>query len=263
MRTFLETIAVGLSLFSAIPTPRFEWNEKNMRYLLLVFPLVGVIIGVTCLVWDMICDYFGLPALVRGAGFTLIPVWLSGGFHLDGYVDTCDALASHGDHAKKAQILRDPHIGAFAAIRIGAYFVLMLAVWSALPESDDISMISMILIFAISRILSGLAVVTFERTPERDLLHVFYDYADEKKVRVILIIADVIVTVIFSLTGWAGICMAICAHLVFFYYHRMSMREFGGVSGDQAGWFLVQAEKWMAIVMVASYYVLPKVIGVV
>ena len=256
MRAFFETLVVGLGLFSAVPTPRFEWNEKNMRYLLLVFPLVGVVIGVACIGWDALCGWLGFPAILRGAGFTLIPILLSGGFHMDGYVDTCDALASHGDHEKKAQILHDPHIGAFAVIRAGMYFVLMLAVWSALPTFDGTSFaIQMILVFTASRILSGIAVVSFPRTPKEDLLHVFYNYADVKKVRTVLIIADVAATVLFCLTGVTGIFMAVTAHLVFIYYYRQCIKEFGGASGDQAGWFLVQAEKWMAIVMVAMVYI--------
>ena len=48
---------------------------------------------------------------------------------------------------------------------------------------------------------------------------------------------------------------ALAAHLVFAYYCDMSKRQFGGLSGDLAGWFLVQAEKWMLIVLVAWEYV--------
>ena len=279
MKAFFETIAVGFGLFSAMPAPRFEWNEKNMRYLLLVFPLVGVIIGAVCVGWDALCGWLGFPAILRGAGFTLIPILLSGGFHMDGYVDTCDALASQGDREKKAQILRDPHIGAFAVIRAGMYFVLMLGVWSALPgmavrspmtgdtawdsmmlhigvvSGTAAFILQMIMLFTLSRILSGIAVVSFPRTPEEDLLHVFYDYADKRAVRTVLIIFDVIASAVFCLTGAIGVCMALTAHLVFLFYHRQCIREFGGVSGDQAGWFLVQAEKWLAIVMVVMAYI--------
>ena len=43
--TMLETIAVAFSMFSAIPMPQFLWNEKNMRYALCAFPLIGAVIG--------------------------------------------------------------------------------------------------------------------------------------------------------------------------------------------------------------------------
>ena len=41
----LQTIAVAFAMFSAIPVPQFEWNEKNMRYAMCAFPLIGVVIG--------------------------------------------------------------------------------------------------------------------------------------------------------------------------------------------------------------------------
>ena len=108
--TVLQTIAVAFAMFSAVPVPQFDWNEKNMRYSLCAFPLVGVLCGV---LW-CVCASLPLPAMVRAAGFCLIPVWVTGGIHLDGYADTCDALCSYGDTQKKLDILKDPHCGAFA-----------------------------------------------------------------------------------------------------------------------------------------------------
>ena len=42
--TVLQTIAVAFAMFSAVPVPQFDWNEKNMRYSLCAFP--GVLCGV-------------------------------------------------------------------------------------------------------------------------------------------------------------------------------------------------------------------------
>lgn len=264
MKTFFETIAVAFSLFSAIPMPRFEWDNRNMRYMLLGFPLVGAAVGGACLLWYIFCESLGLPRLFLGAGLTVLPVAVTGGIHMDGFVDTVDALSSHGDHEKKAHILRDPHIGAFAVIGVGVYYVSALGIWSALVidggrvdgifSSDTGFYIQLVLSFVISRILSGMAVVSFPRTPERDLLHVFYDYADEKKVFRFLVIWDAVVSVVIVLTGVIGGAMVAVAHLIYLYYYRQCMREFGGVSGDQAGWFLVAAELGMAAVMVIGRY---------
>ena len=43
--TVLQTIAVAFAMFSAVPVPQFDWNEKKMRYALCAFPLVGVVCG--------------------------------------------------------------------------------------------------------------------------------------------------------------------------------------------------------------------------
>ena len=46
--TFFETVAVAFSMFSALPMPQVDWNERNMRYSLCAFPLVGALIGLCC-----------------------------------------------------------------------------------------------------------------------------------------------------------------------------------------------------------------------
>ena len=125
----LQTIAVAFAMFSAIPVPQFEWNEKNMRYAMCAFPLIGLVIGAA---W-CVCGALPLPGLARAAGFALVPVWVTGGIHLDGYADTCDALSSYGDREKKLEILKDPHCGAFAVIRLCSYFLAYFALcpgWS-------------------------------------------------------------------------------------------------------------------------------------
>lgn len=42
---------------------------------------------------------------------TLLPLIVSGGIHLDGLVDTADALYSRRETEKKLEILKDPHVG--------------------------------------------------------------------------------------------------------------------------------------------------------
>ena len=43
----LQTIAVAFAMFSALPVPQFAWNQKNMRYAMCAFPLIGVVIGLS------------------------------------------------------------------------------------------------------------------------------------------------------------------------------------------------------------------------
>ena len=63
----LQTIAVAFAMFSAIPVPQFDWNEKNMRYAMCAFPLIGVVIGAA---W-CVCGALPLPGLAKAAGFAV------------------------------------------------------------------------------------------------------------------------------------------------------------------------------------------------
>ena len=66
----LQTIAVAFAMFSAVPVPQFGWNEKNMRYALCAFPLVGLLCGA---LW-CVCGVLPLPApACPGAGGRVLP----------------------------------------------------------------------------------------------------------------------------------------------------------------------------------------------
>lgn len=242
MRTILETIAVALSMFSAIPVPQFSWTEKNMRYAMCAFPLVGVMVGGLCWLWVLVCQWLSLPALLRGAGLCLLPVAVTGGIHLDGYCDASDALASHAPPEKKQEIMKDPHIGAFGVIRLCGYLILSFTLWATLAAYPGPAVW---LGFCLSRTLSGLAVAIFPLAKGSGLAYTFATAADKKVVARVLTAASAALAVGLCFCGWAGAVMAALALLVFLDYRRRSVKEFGGLSGDLAGWFLQRAELWM------------------
>ena len=247
----LETIAVAFSMFSAIPMPQFDWNPRNMRYALCAFPLVGAVIGGLLAVWVLAAGWLGLPRILLGAGLCLIPVLVTGGIHLDGYADTQDARNSHQTPERRQEILRDPHLGAFAAIRLCGYFILSFALWCALPE---VPLPAAVLMLCLSRSLSGLAVASFPLAKDTGLAHTFATSADKQTVCRILTLLSVLLLTGLCLQGVHGLIMAAAAMIVFVYYRHMAVREFGGLSGDLAGWFLQTAEIWMLGAMCLGLY---------
>ena len=179
----LQTIAVAFAMFSALPVPQFAWNQKNMRYAMCAFPLIGGVIGgLWCL-----CGALPLPMPAKAAGFCLIPVWVTGGIHLDGYADTCDALTSYGDREKKLEILKDPHCGAFAVIRLCSYFAAYLALCACVDFTPRVGL-CWTLALVLERALSGLAVASFPMAKNTGLAHTFATAADRTTVRRVLMV---------------------------------------------------------------------------
>ena len=169
---------------------------------------------------------------------------ITGGVHLDGYADTCDALASHAPPQRRQEILKDPHLGAFAAIRLCVYFLASFALWTALPRYDGPAFL---LAFCLSRALSGLAIAALPLARDTGLAHTFAAAADRRRLRVLL-------AALLCLRGMAGISMTAAALGVFLRYRSMAQRLFGGISGDLAGWFLQTAELWMLAAACAAQY---------
>ena len=247
----LKTIAVAFSMFSSLPMPQFKWDKDSMRYSLCAFPLIGAVIGLAGWLWIHAADYFQVPELFKGTVLCLIPTLITGGIHLDGYVDTCDALASFAPGERRLEILKDPHIGAFAAIRLCCYFFLYAALWICLPRYR---FFPILLSFVLSRTLSALGVTTFPLAKNTGLAHTFAEAADKKRTLIFLGFMAVLLSILLPICGWCGLGMACAAWLVFLYFRRMCVRQFGGLTGDLSGWFLIQAEKWMLIALVAVEY---------
>ena len=245
--TALQTIAVAFAMFSALPMPQFAWNEKNMRYALCAFPLIGVVIGA---LWCL-CGALPLPGFARAAVFCLMPVWVTGGIHLDGYADTCDAISSYGDTAKKLEILKDPHCGAFAVIRLCSYFIAYLALCVCVQFTPRVGVLWTLALVG-ERALSGLAVAAFPMAKNTGLAHTFATAADKTNVRRVLTVLCVLLgAALVALGGWA-LVLAACA--VFVRYYHAAKNQFGGTTGDLAGWFLQKCEIWMLAALAACQW---------
>ncbi len=246
----IETIIVAFSMFSAIPMPQIAWNERNMRYSLLAFPLIGAVIALVCALWVRLSEALAFPGILRGAVLFVLPLVLTGGIHLDGYADTWDALSSHSTPSRRQEILKDPHLGAFAAIRLGIYFIAGFGVWTSLPVYRPLHVAA---VFCLSRALSALALTLFPLRPGSGLARSFAEAAPRARMRFLLAGLCLILSVFLILRGeW--LCVAAAA-AVFARYYRMCRRDFGGLSGDLAGWFLQTAELWMAFALCLWPYV--------
>ena len=185
-------------------------------------------------------DKTSVGGLFRGVVFTLIPIIITGGIHMDGFMDTMDALGSWGDREKKLEILKDSHAGAFAILGLGCYLMWSVAVWSELPaEVLRVCGVS----FVLSRALSGFSVVTFPAARNSGLLKMFQDGAQKKVVRITMclyVAAAVIMMAVMNARAMTGAVTGVM--IAFLYYIVVSRKQFGGVTGDLAGFFLETAE---------------------
>ena len=102
--------------------PRFEGIAP-------LAPVVGLGLGLGLVAVDWALGQLGMPILTRSALVIALGVWLTGGLHLDGAMDTADGLAVM-DPNRRLAVMADSHSGAFgvmAAIAILGLKTLALA----------------------------------------------------------------------------------------------------------------------------------------
>ena len=232
---------MAFSCFSQFPTPQLEWKPESMRYMMCFFPVVGVAVGLLLALWVWICDAVGFGAVLRAAGLVLIPMAISGGIHMDGFADTCDALASNTDPQRRREILKDSHTGAFAVIGVGMYLVAYVAFASEVDAMAQL--IPIIVTPVLSRCLSGIATVAFAPGVGKGMLFEFHNSANRRNsFLVLLAMAIACIVVLVAANPFMGFCMTCVALACLAGLYFLSDRTFCGMSGDLAGFFLQMCE---------------------
>lgn len=263
--SFLKSIVLAVSMFSAIPAPNVEWNEKNMRYLMCAFPLVGALIAFLCVFWFFlgmqVMHIWQKPISIHffALGFTLLPVLVSGGIHVDGFMDTCDALASHADREKKLAILKDSHSGAFAVLGCVLYFLSFFVLSYELfriPTETKQLILPFLSIFVFSRLLSACAVAAFPIAKNSGLVHTFS--TNSARIFTVMWCEFFFILISFFLLKFyrfLGLALVGTPLIVFILYYLMTKRNFGGITGDTAGWFVQICE-----IMTLAVFVIEKIL---
>ena len=246
----LRSLWIALAMYSRLPAPRVDWDQKSLSWAMCFFPVVGLFIALLLGAWLQLCLLLGLGTFLRAAGALVLPIAASGAIHLDGFCDTSDALGSHQSREKKLEILKDSLTGAFTIICCGLYLVFFFAVWcEAVPEGRTLLVLALGPV--LSRSLSGLAAVSWPNARGSGLLATFTQPMDGRRARVILGLwcAGAAVAMVL-LDPWTGSSALAGAALVCLYYVTMSRRQFGGITGDLAGFFLQLCELGMVLAAV-------------
>lgn len=156
MKNLLTAFSMTQTMFCTIPFPLRRWEESSRLYMLLFLPVVGLEIGVLWYLGSWLMGWFGIPAGLYGFAMTAIPFLLTGGIHLDGFMDVADAIGSWRELEKRRAILKDSHVGAVAVLWLSFLLLGSYGVFSSFP-SESIPA-CLILIPVVSRCCSCLAV---------------------------------------------------------------------------------------------------------
>ena len=171
---------------------------------------------------------------------------------MDGFMDTCDALASHAGREQKLAILKDSHVGAFAVLGCALYLLASDAIAQELLERvsagpDALAAMQLRVLPGAacvqSRLLSALAVATFPIAKDSGLVHTFASASDRRTTALWSLGWYVALSTLLctrSLRG--GLALTLSSLAVFAAYFAMARRNFGGITGDTAGWFVQLSE---------------------
>ncbi|WP_404303516.1 adenosylcobinamide-GDP ribazoletransferase [Paenibacillus sp. DP01] len=111
-----QAVAAAFQFLTRLPVKaELDFSPELLKRSASYYPLVGVIIGI--IVWGIAAlTAMVLPPLPCAILTLAVWVWLTGGLHLDGWMDAADALFSYRSRERMLEIMKDSRVGAMGVI---------------------------------------------------------------------------------------------------------------------------------------------------
>lgn len=222
-------LLAALRFLTALPLPGRPSTPVEMGRALIWFPVVGLGLGGVLLGLDRLLSA-AFPPLLTSAGVVVALALLSGGLHLDGLADTCDAIGGGHTPQERLDIMKDARIGSFGAIGLFSILGLKVLAIAALGTGE---LLPALLLFPVLSRWGMVAVVgAFPYARPQGSGLAFKQGAARTRLAVSTVAAAVIA---FALWGFAGLgLMAAVAVLALLLGVFLSHRQ-GGLTGDSYG----------------------------
>lgn len=135
-----------LSRFPVKHDPGF--SPELLRGSVTFYPLVGAAIGLCVAISAAITGLF-LPAWPAAVITLILWVGLTGGLHLDGWMDSADGLLSYRPRERILEIMKDSRVGAMGVLACVLLLLLKASLLAALIEGYAYSELPLLLLPAI------------------------------------------------------------------------------------------------------------------
>ncbi|ADO55363.1 adenosylcobinamide-GDP ribazoletransferase [Paenibacillus polymyxa] len=111
-----QAVAAAFQFLSRLPVKaELDFSPELLKRSTSYYPLVGLVIAI--IVWSFAALTAMVLPPVPCAILTLaVWVWLTGGLHLDGWMDAADALFSYRSRERMLEIMKDSRVGAMGVI---------------------------------------------------------------------------------------------------------------------------------------------------
>lgn len=254
MRNHFIGILLAFQFFSIVPIKKsFSLNRHTITAMYSSLPIVGLAMGLTLAGVYYLLHLNNFSTLFIAIMFVVLHTMLTGGLHLDGYVDVSDAFFSYQDRTRRLEILEDSRVGAFGAISLVILMLVKVAVMYEVMLRDSNNILLYIIIFPI---ITRIGIMfLFSKLPcakDKGLAFYFKSNCDENKVlksAFLTFLLFIGFAVYFKLHTFLAI--AAILGIGVFVYRKFCMKHFGGITGDLLGAFYEGGHVlcWMSLLL--------------
>ena len=228
--------------FFALPCPYKRWDSSLKNVMLVVLPIIGLLIGSLWLGIAALGYKFIPYPLVTAFIMTYYIFAICGYMHLDGFMDCNDAILSRRPLEDRQKILKDSHVGAFAAVSL----VMLVVGWICITSTAifRLESVHLIAIPFFSRAVAAFSVLTYVPMATSQ----YFSDKDENSRRVcqvaviIEMLTGICVCIFFAsdhMVEGVRIGIQVASGYIACLYGR---RQLGGMSGDVSGYTICISE---------------------
>lgn len=115
-----RSIVHTLGFLSRLPLPAhwYGGSDESLQDHAYAFPLAGAVLGTIGALSLIIASQLGLPPMGAALITFLTLAFITGALHEDGLGDTADGFFGGSTQTRRLEIMKDSHIGTFAAITL-------------------------------------------------------------------------------------------------------------------------------------------------
>jgi adenosylcobinamide-GDP ribazoletransferase len=130
---------VALAFLTRLPVaPQPTAPESSLGASVVMFPMVGALIGLLGGVGYALAFWLGLPPLLAATVALATTIWLTGALHEDGLADVADGFGGGRTREDKLRIMRDPRIGSYGALALVLGLLARTGALAALAAPADV-----------------------------------------------------------------------------------------------------------------------------
>ena len=223
----LRTLTAAFAYFTIFPVTDRD-RAAPVAAAFSYLPAIGIIVGGISGLGAYGLALIGWTPFAIAAAFAL-PIVLTGALHVDGFLDSCDALFACVEPEQRLRIMKEPTHGTFAI----AYFAVLVAIWIAALTMLPAHAYPAVLAFAggSARWSSALNVLR-------------YSYAGSEGFSIVALLVNgvVLVALSFVVGRWAWIVLALLTVLILGAGRWAAGRLGGVLTGDVYGALIVVGE---------------------
>lgn len=223
-------LILALQLMTRLPIKKqFNAQPEDYAGSVLWFFVVALLAGGVMAATYFIADLASVPYLA--ALCSVIAAYLfTGGLHIDGFADMCDAFLAHKDRVRTLEILKDSQMGVYGVIAIA----FMVAAKTLLVGNLNINMLPVLLALPVCGKVAMVVCAGVSSYARQDGLGKYIIDYIKPGTAVLSIVICAVITIICCGFLAGGMVIAVSL-MIGFCIAAVSKAKIGGATGDVLG----------------------------